>query len=64
MADSLSKADFNEFRRTALHYKLPLAVGPAAVPGTLIRWLVSPVKDDDLGTKLLDEIRETVPVLF
>jgi hypothetical protein len=64
MADSLSKADFNKFRRTALHYKLPLAVEPAAVPGTLIRWLASPVKDDDLGTKLLDEIRETVPVLF
>jgi hypothetical protein len=64
MADSLSKADFNGFRRTALHYKLSLAVEPAAVPGALIRWLASPVKDDDLGTKLLEEIRRSVPVLF
>jgi hypothetical protein len=63
MADCLSKADFNGFRRTALEYKWPTAVGPAAVPVALLRWLAEPAADDDLGSRLLNEIKKTVPVL-
>jgi hypothetical protein len=63
MADSLSKADFNGFRRTGLQYKWPLAVAPASVPPPLLRWLANPVGDDDLGSVLVAEVKKCVPVL-
>ena len=56
MADAISKADFNLFRRTALEHRWPLAVGPARVPGTLLRWIDQPVVSDSLGHEILDEL--------
>ena len=56
MADAISKADFNLFRRTALEHRWPLAVGPARVPGTLLRWIDRPVVSDSLGHEILDEL--------
>jgi hypothetical protein len=63
MADSLSKADFNGFRRTALEYKWPLAVAPARVPAALLAWLANPVKDDDLGVRIIKDIKTDIAVL-
>jgi hypothetical protein len=63
MADHLSKADFNAFRRVALEYRWPVAVGPAPVPAALLLWLANPTKDDDLGSKLVCELRRRMPVL-
>jgi hypothetical protein len=63
MADHLSKADFNAFRRVALEYWWPVAVGPAPVPAALLLWLANPTKDDDLGTKLVCDLRRCMPVL-
>ena len=56
MADAISKADFNLFRRTALAARWPLAVGPAKVPVSLLRWIDRPVVSDDLGQEILEEI--------
>jgi hypothetical protein len=63
MADAISKADFNRFRRTGLDYHWPLAVAPAAIPAALLHWVANPSPDDDLGRKILKNICETVPVL-
>jgi hypothetical protein len=63
MADCLSKADFNGFRRTAAEYRWRTQVAPAVVPVPLLLWLSNPVRDDDLGSKLLGHIRATTPVL-
>jgi hypothetical protein len=56
MADALSKADFRRFRREAAAAQWPLAVGPARVPGQLLAWLANPISDDELGSRLLDEM--------
>ena len=56
MADAILKADFNLFRRTALEHWWPLAIGPARVPGTLLRWIDRPVVLDSLGQEILDEL--------
>ena len=56
MADALSKADFNGFRRTALGASWGLQSEPARVPAPILQWLASPVVDDDLGHKILQYI--------
>jgi ribose 1,5-bisphosphokinase PhnN len=63
MADALSKADFNLFRRTAAGSDWALEVGPAKVPRQLLAWLANPVRDDRLGSGLLDEIAAEGAVL-
>ena len=54
MADALSKADFDRFRRTGLSAGWPLDCGPARVPGVVLAWLANPVVDEDFGSKILD----------
>ena len=56
MADCLSKADFNGFRRTALEAGWGLDVGPGRIPGSVLRWLENPVVDDQLGGSILREM--------
>jgi len=56
MADALSKADFNGFRRTVLGASWSLQSEPARVPAPILQWLASPVVDDDLGHKILQYI--------
>ena len=56
MADCLSKADFNGFRRTALEAGWGLDVGPGRIPGSVLRWLENPVVDDQLGGTILREM--------
>jgi hypothetical protein len=63
MADALSKADFRRFRGTATCQRWPLAVAPAWVPAHLLAWLADPRTDDELGSKLLDDIAARGPVL-
>jgi hypothetical protein len=63
MADSLSKADFNNFRRTALAASWPLQVGPSWVPPAILAWLADPVADEDLGNKILRQLSRFSPVL-
>ena len=56
MADCLSKADFNGFRRTAFEAGWGLDVGPGRIPGSVLRWLENPVVDDQLGGSILREM--------
>jgi hypothetical protein len=63
MADALSKADFNRFRRTAGAAGWALQCGPARVSGHLLAWLANPVEDDQLGVRLLKDIAAEAPVL-
>jgi hypothetical protein len=63
MADALSKADFDRFRRTGLAQGWPLQCAPARVPWYLLAWLANPVEDDKLGSRLLRELAESGPVL-
>ena len=63
MADSLSKGNFNEFRRTALASGWALAVAPACVPGQILAWLQNPRDDEDLGQRILQELSTSTEVL-
>ena len=63
MADALSKAEFNSFRRTALAARWSLGAEPARVPGPVLHWLANPVVDDDLGDKILRHLATNSAVL-
>ena len=63
MADALSKAEFNGFRRTALSAGWSLSAEPARIPGPVLQWLADPVVDDDLGDKILRHIADSSAVL-
>lgn len=63
MADALSKADFNKFRRTALAASWPLKLEPARIPASILAWLSNPVVDDNLGHKILTELSKSCAVL-
>jgi hypothetical protein len=63
MADALSKANFNDFRRTALNDGWPLCVEPARVPASILAWIAQPAVDDDLGHRILKELALCSPVL-
>ena len=57
LADALSKAEFNSFRRTAAAAAWPINVGPASVPVTILAWLANPLPDDDLGGRIVSELK-------
>ena len=63
MADQLSKADHDGFRRSALAASWALEVAPATIPTTVLQWINDPVVDDDLGEKILKELASSVQVL-
>jgi hypothetical protein len=63
MADALSKADFKRFRGAGVAAQWPLAVAPAWVPPHLLAWLADPRADSELGTRILDDIKEFGAVL-
>ena len=63
LADALSKADFNAFRRVAGTDGWPLQVAPALVPVTILQWIENPVSNDELGAEILRELQETGAVL-
>ena len=51
-ADAISKAEFSRMRRL-----MPGAsVGPARVPRALLQWINNPVRDRNLGGRLLEEM--------
>ena len=63
MADALSKADFARFWRTAGEASLSMQLEQLRVPKSLLKWVVNPTADFDLGRKLLMDLAEEGPVL-
>jgi len=63
MADALSKAQFNKCREIGRMDGWQLRRAPAQIPAAVLRWLANPVKDDDLGGRILREISRIRPVL-
>jgi hypothetical protein len=63
MADALSQGDFRRCRAAAAAAGWPLAPLPAPIPRALLRWLAHPVPDDDLGQRILLELKDDVPLL-
>ena len=63
MADALSKADFARFWQTADEASLPMQLEQLPVPKSLLKWVVNPTADFDLGRKLLRDLAEEGPVL-
>jgi hypothetical protein len=61
IADSLSKADFSVLRPARRRWDLPLDM--ATVPVSILAWLARPCLDEDLGSKILSELRKTQLVL-
>jgi hypothetical protein len=58
MADQLSKARFQDFRRTAEEKGWPLKVEPARIPTVLLKRLDRPFPCDRLGGDILSEITQ------
>ena len=63
LADALSKGAFGAVRRFGVDFGWPLAVAPATVPRSILRWLANPVADDDFGQKILFDISRSVAIL-
>jgi len=63
MADALSKSAFGKFWEAATATDWALPPEPEAVPRSILRWLANPLPDEDLGTKILKELSQTVPML-
>jgi hypothetical protein len=63
MADALSQGDFRRFRAAAAAAGSAVAALPAAVPRSLLRWLVRPIPDDELGQRMLLDMAVTTPLL-
>ena len=60
-ADSLSKADFGRFYSLWPEHDLE----PMKLPIEYVKWLQSPVRDNDLGRRIIEEMRDNgVDVLF
>jgi hypothetical protein len=56
LADHLSKANFADFRRTALETNWPLHTEPLTIPTPLLVWLHRPVPDENLGPKIVQHL--------
>jgi len=64
MADALSKGDFKRFRRWAnADDDVQLPYEPLKVPEALLRWVLHPSPDWELGGKILRELSLRGPVL-
>jgi hypothetical protein len=63
LADSLSKAEFREFREEAEREGWQLDTAPAWVPTSILAWIARPVADDLLGEKILRELTARTPLL-
>jgi hypothetical protein len=63
LADSLSKAEFREFRDEAEKEDWQLDTAPAWVPTSILAWIARPVADDLLGEKILRELTARTPLL-
>jgi len=63
MADALSQGDFRRFRAAAAVAGSVMDPVPGSVPRTLLRWLARPVADDDLGERILREMKATAALL-
>ena len=59
--DAISKADFATFREVWPEHDLE----PVKMPRVYLHWLQSPVKDNELGKKIIQELRDNgVPMLY
>jgi len=63
MADMLSKAQFQAFRRTAAQANWQLDLEPTIVPVSLLAWLQNPAPDHQLGHRILHELGQSYNVL-
>jgi hypothetical protein len=63
VADALSKGEFARARETASCAGDALAVEPARIPVSLLRWIDKPTPSDDLADLILKELAETTPIL-
>ena len=61
VADSLSKADFSCLEVARKEWGLPQ--DPAAIPREVLAWVANPAVDDELGDRILKEIRKSQLVL-
>jgi hypothetical protein len=61
LADALSKADFEPLWAARAAWDLP--VDPAAIPASLLRWVADPVSDEELGARILRELRRLTSCL-
>ena len=64
MADALSKADFRRFWALA-NEEVPgeMPLEPLEVPEALMRWVIHPKEDWDLGRRILRDLHSQEPVL-
>ena len=64
MADALSKADFRRFWALA-NGEVPgeMPMEPLEVPEALMRWVIHPKEDWDLGRRILRDLHSQEPVL-
>jgi hypothetical protein len=63
IADHLSKGRFQDARDVAADAGAPLSTEPGNIPQQLLRWLASPVVDNDLGDKIVADVAREIPVL-
>ena len=63
MADALSKAQFGKCREIGRMDGWHLSSAPAQIPHTVLRWLANPVKDDELGDRILQELSSSRSIL-
>ena len=61
VADSLSKADFSCLEVAHKEWGLPR--DPATIPREVLAWVANPAVDDELGDRILKEIRKSQLVL-
>lgn len=57
MADALSKANFNEFRRTSSSSGYSQDIAPAWIPPAILQWIANPCADPELGPKIIKDIK-------
>ena len=63
MADAISKGDFPRFKNLAEEAGITPDKTSAVVPMAVLKWIHDPQEDDNLGSKILEEISEHMTIL-
>ena len=63
MADAVSKGDFPRFHNLAWEEGIKPDKNSAVVPAAVLRWIHDPKEDDNLGSKILEELSESLNIL-
>ena len=63
MAETLSKCAFDHFRDFSKANSYSHSITPAWIPPALVAWVQNPILDDELGAKILSNIKAFTQVL-